>query len=87
MAGETEQEIEGESQVIRGDNFPIVDLKAYNTAGKEAQFIQINRVIEKVTGNQKNIEETILKSRIQLYARPDLQNHQRTPNSIEYVMQ
>ena len=59
MAEETEQESEGESQVIRGDNFHIVDLKAYNTEGKEAQFIQINQVIEKVSGNQKNTEETI----------------------------
>ena len=59
MAEETEQESEGESQIIRGDNVPIVDLKAYNTEGKEAQLIQINQVIEKVTGNQKNTEETI----------------------------
>ena len=59
MAEETEQESEGEGQVIRGDNFPIVDLKSYNTEGKEAQFIQISQVIEKVTGNQKNTEETI----------------------------
>ena len=62
MAEETEQESEGESQVIRGDNFPIVDLKAYNTEGKEAQFIQINQVIEKVTGNQKDTKETIKKA-------------------------
>ena len=62
MAEETEQESEGESQIIRGDNFPIVDLKAYNTEGKEAQFIQINHVIEKVTGNQKNTDETIKKA-------------------------
>ena len=62
MAEETEQESEGESQVIRGDNFPIVDLKAYNTEGKEAQFIQINQIIEKATGNQKNTEETIKKA-------------------------
>ena len=62
IADETEQESGGESQVIRGDNFPIVDLKAYNTEGKEAQFIQINQVIEKVTGNQKNTEETIKKA-------------------------
>ena len=39
---EAEPEREGESQVFRGDNFPIVDLKAFNTEGKEAQFIQIN---------------------------------------------
>ena len=62
MAEETDQESEGESQIIRGDNFPIVDLKAYNTEGKEAQFIQINQVIEKATGNQKNTKETIEKA-------------------------
>ena len=62
MAEKTEQESEGESQVIRGDNFPIVDLKAYNTEGKEAQFIQINQVIDKVTGNQNTTEETIKKT-------------------------
>ena len=64
MAEETEQESEGESQIIRDDSFPIVDLKAYNTEGKEAQFIQINQVIEKVTGNQKNTEETIKKAEL-----------------------
>ena len=56
---EAEPESEGESQVIRGDNFPIVDLKAFNTEGKEAQFIQINQVIGKITGNKKLTEETI----------------------------
>ena len=44
---DTEQESEGESQVIRGDNFPIVDLKAYNTEGTEVQFIQITQIIQK----------------------------------------
>ena len=58
---EAEPESEGESQVIRGDNFPIVDLKAFNTKGKEAQFIQINQVIDKITGNKKLTEETIEK--------------------------
>ena len=53
MEEETEQETEGESQIIRGDNFPIVDLKAYNTEGKEAQFIQINQVIENLWKNGK----------------------------------
>ena len=50
-----EAEVEGEveSQIIRGDNFPIVDLKAFNTEGKEAQFIQINQVIDKATGTKK----------------------------------
>ena len=58
---DTEQESEGESQVVRGDNFPIVDLKSYNTDGKEIQFIQINQVIEKFTG-EKNTEATIKKA-------------------------
>ena len=56
---EAEPESEGESQVIRGDNFPIVDLKAFNTEGKEAQFIQINQVIGKIARNKKLTEETI----------------------------
>ena len=45
---EAEAESEGESQICRGDNFPIVDLKAFNTEGKgkEAQFIQIKKVTE-----------------------------------------
>ena len=59
---DTEQESEGESQVIRGDNFPIVDLKSYNSDGKEIQFIQINQVIEKVTGQKKSTEDTIKRS-------------------------
>ena len=44
---------------MRGDNFPIVDLKAYNTEGKEAQFIQKDQVIEKITGDKKSTENTI----------------------------
>ena len=56
---DTEQESEGESQVIRGDNFPIVDLKSYNTDGKEIQFIHINQFIEKITGEKKGTEDTI----------------------------
>ena len=59
---DTEQESEGESQVIRGDNFPIVDLKSYNSDGKEIQFIQINQVIEKVTVEKKSTEDTIKRS-------------------------
>ena len=58
---DTEQESEAETQVFRGDNFPIVDPKSYNTDGKEIQFIQINQVIEKVTG-EKNTEATIKKA-------------------------
>ena len=59
---ENEPESEGESQIIRGDNFPIVDLKAYNTEGREAQFIQINQVVEKMTGDKKATEDAIKKA-------------------------
>ena len=55
---ENEPESEGESQIIRVDKFPIVDLNAYNTDGREAQFIQINQVIDKLTGD-KATEEVI----------------------------
>ena len=59
---DTEQESEGESQVIGNDNFPIVDLKTFNTEGKEVQFIQTNQIIEKVTGDKKITEDTIKKA-------------------------
>ena len=59
---EAKPESEGESQIIRGHNFPIVDLKAFNTEGKEAQFIQINQVIDKMIGNKKATEKTIKKA-------------------------
>ena len=56
---DTEQKSEGESHTIRGHNFPIVDLKAYNTEEKETQFIQINQVIEKITGDKKSAKDTV----------------------------
>ena len=59
---EDEAGSEDESQIIGGDNFPIVDLRAFNTEGKEAQFIQINQVMDKSTGNKKTTEETIKKA-------------------------
>ena len=59
---ENEPESECESQKIRRDNFPIVDLKAYNTEGREAQFIQVNQVIVKLTGDKKATEEVIKKA-------------------------
>ena len=52
--------------MIRGDNFPIVDLKSYKTDGKEIQFIQINQVIEKITGEKKSIEDTIKRAEFNL---------------------
>ena len=54
---ENDPESEGESQVIRADNFPIVEVKAFNTNGKEAHFIQINHLIliltHTITGENK----------------------------------
>ena len=59
---DTKQESEGESEIIRGDNFPIVDPKAYYTEGKGVQFIQINQIIGKVTSEKKSTEDTIKKA-------------------------
>ena len=59
---ENEQDSEGESRIVRGDNFPIVDLKAYITEGREAQFIQLNQTIDKLTGNKKATEDVIKKA-------------------------
>ena len=44
---ENEPDSEGESQIIRVDNFQIVVFKSYNTKGRETQFIQINQVTDK----------------------------------------
>ena len=51
-----DSESEGESQIIRGDNLPIVDLKNYNTEGKEAHYVQINQIIGTVTEGKKIAE-------------------------------
>ena len=55
-------ESEGESQIIRGDNLPIFDLKNYNTEGKEAHYVQINQIFGVVTEGKKITEETIKKA-------------------------
>ena len=57
-----DSESEGESQVIRGDNLAIVDLKNYNTDGKEAHYVQINQIIGAITEGKKLAEETIEKA-------------------------
>ena len=57
-----DSESEGENQVIRGDNLPIVDLKNYNTDGKEAHYVQINQIIGAITEEKKLAEETIKKA-------------------------
>ena len=55
-------ESEGESQILRGDNLPIVDLKNYNTEGQEAHYVQINQIIGLGTEGMKTTEETIKKA-------------------------
>ena len=57
-----DSENEGESQVIRGDNLPIVDLKNINTDGKEAHYVQINQIIGAITEIKKLAGETIKKA-------------------------
>ena len=57
-----DQEDEGESQIKRGDNLPIVDLKNYNTEGKEAHCVQINQINGVVTEGKKATEKTIRKA-------------------------
>ena len=54
-----DSESEGESQIIRGDNLPIVGPKNYNTEGKEAHYVQINQIIGVVTEGKKATKETI----------------------------
>ena len=55
---EKEEQPETEYSVVtRGDNFPIVDLRKYNTEGKEAHYIQVSQIIKKVTENNKENEE------------------------------
>ena len=69
MAEENEPENEGESQVIRSINFIIVDLSAFNTEGKEAQFIQIDQAMERMTGEIKTTEDN-QKDQIKFLVRP-----------------
>ena len=53
-----------ESQIIRGDNLPVVDLKNYNTERKEPHYVQINKIIGVVTERKKVTEETIKRAEI-----------------------
>ena len=39
--------------MIRKDNLSIVDLKNYNTQGKEAHYVQMNQIIGAVTQGKK----------------------------------
>ena len=56
------EDTEEESIVLRGDNLPIVDLRKYNTDGKEAKYIQINHIVGKLISNKKITEENIKKA-------------------------
>ena len=58
-----DSESERESQIARWDNLPFVDLKNYNTEGKEAHYVQINQIIGTVTEGKKITEETNKKRR------------------------
>ena len=53
---------EGEGQIIRGDNLPIVDLRSDNTDGKEAHYVQINQIVGAVTERKKAAESAIKKA-------------------------
>ena len=46
-------ETEDDNIIMLGDNLPIVELSKYNTDGKEAKYIQINHIVEKLTSNKK----------------------------------
>ena len=51
-----------DSVIMRGDNLPIVGLSKYNTDGKEAEYIQLNHVVGKLTANKKVSEDHIKKA-------------------------
>ena len=59
---DNEQESEGETQLIQGDNFPIVVVEAYDTEGKEDHFIRTNQVIDKTTGDKWATEDASKKT-------------------------
>ena len=55
-------ETDEDSVIMRGDNFPIVDLSKFYTDGKQAHYIQINHIVGKLSENKKITEETIKKA-------------------------
>ena len=57
-----DSETKRESQIIRGDNLSIVDLRKYNTEGKEAHYVQINQIIGAVTEGKISLKK-LLKER------------------------
>ena len=57
---------EEDSIILRGDNLPIVDLSKFNTEGKEAHDIQINHIVEKLSGNKKITEDTTKKAEFEI---------------------
>ena len=57
-----DSETKRESQIIRGDNLSIVDLRKYNTEGKEAHYVQINQIIGAVAEGKISLKK-LLKER------------------------
>ena len=53
---------EKDNVILRGDNLPIVDFSKYHTDGKEAHYIQINHIKEKLTENKKLTQDNIKKA-------------------------
>ena len=47
---------------MRGDNPPIVDLSKYHREGKEAHYIRLNQIVERLTENKKMTQENIKKA-------------------------
>ena len=69
---EIDQELEYTEEgsiIMRGDNLQLIDLNKYNTDGKEAKYIQTNRIVGNLTANKKATEENIKKSGIRIFVR------------------
>ena len=58
----------GESQTFKRGNISVVDLKNYNTDGKETQYVQTNHEIVAVTERKKVTENR--ESQKGIYVRP-----------------
>ena len=50
---------EEDSVILRDDNLPIVDLSRYHIDGKQAHYIQIDKIVGKLTENKKLAEDNI----------------------------
>ena len=59
-----DSESEGESQIIRRDKLPIVDLKNCNTGGKEAHYVQNNNKIGAFSQGKKIAKKTVKRAKM-----------------------